>query len=569
MAVQRFRSILVVSFLITLGILFLGLHRSSAIPSYASWKNFDRFSKNHETHANTEPEVVFAPKGSESNASPPNNGQSNASTTRPNNHQPSNAAGDHAVASTAAPSRPDKAGDPALSANCADGRKPLNPPVLDYSSVLASSNYSRVVLRPNFVDWNTQFGNLEPLNTQEQLILQPEHFRSAAKTRDLHPCPVPINVDVAEDPDIETSELLMVGLSTTVDRIRAMLPSLLYSFAHTKTTLYALVSSDTQHVEKEEAFFRSKGLDIIVKTSGLDYLNRYFGLVEAMANHIEYKRPQTRWVAFADDDTFFLSLPNLAHKLNALDSKRDWYIGALSESTHQQNVCGDNLAYGGAGIFISRPTLEKLKWHYTECQAFGKTAGDWKVAECVHRYLHTNFTQWNSLYQVDSRQLLHGLFESGKPIDTLHHWSSWYSLDVVKMSSVAAAAGKKSVLRRWKIDHLRPGEGKRGADGNDANGEKESFWIFTNGYSLVKYTLDVPQTGSSDKAIDFSKMEATWNSEFHPDEKRLGKLRPMHQDGVTKERWLMKNSVMVDNNVHQIYVKQGGHDTIEIVWLGR
>lgn len=574
MASQRFRSILIVSFLIALAVLFLGLHRTSPVPSYASWKNLGRFNKNHENQPGSSQEIVFAPKKPVQNTTPSNsnnndNGKTNGSTASFNDSTPKDAG--RKAATSSSKSSPHNSAS-TLPPQCAVGSKLLNPPLLDYSALLAGVNYTRLVLRPNFVDSKTQFGNLDPLNTRDHLILQPEQFRRANESRDAFLCPTPVDVDVAEDPDLDAAELLMVGLSTTVDRIHNMLPTLLYSFAHTKATVYALVPNDTPHVEKEEAYFRSKGLDIIVKTSGLDYLNRYFGLVEAMANHIEYKRPHTRWVAFADDDTYFISLPNLAQKLNALDSKKDWYIGALSESRDQQSVSGDDIAYGGAGVFISRPTLEKLKWHYSECQAFGKTPGDWKVAQCVHRYLHTNFTQWNSLYQVDSRQLLHGLFESGKPIDTVHHWSSWYHLNVVKMSSVAAAAGKNSVLRRWKIDHIRPGDPRQSDSDSDKKNEKESFWVFTNGYSLVKYTLDVPQTGLSEKAIDFNKMEATWTDELHADEKRLGKLRPQNQDGVTKERWMMKHSVVLEGNVHQTYVKSSGRDAgsvIEIVWLGR
>ena len=127
------------------------------------------------------------------------------------------------------------------------------------------------------------------------------------------------------------------------------------------------------------------------------------------------------------------------------------------------------------------------------------------------------------------------------------------------MSSVAGAAGRRSVLRRWSFDHEEIT--------NPLSGRSfRSFWVLTNGYSLVKYTYD---ENTPNDAINFDQVEKTWDEEPHGFEERLGLMRPEDQQGVFKDRWIMKEAYMLGPNVHQLYVRDDadGRSIIEIVWL--
>ena len=281
--------------------------------------------------------------------------------------------------------------------------------------------------------------------------------------------------------------------------------------------------------------------------------------MEAFTKHIKEKRPHTAWVSFIDDDTFFTSLANIAEQLKAYDPSEKHYIGALSEASWQVDTFG-HIAFGGAGVFVSKPLLEVLMEHYEECQSWGEQPGDQKVGQCVEKFGDTPLTLWPTLYQMDITGAPDGVYESGRHIDSLHHWGSWYTKDVVKMSTVAAAAGRRSVLRRWVFDQDE-------IESNNTGGSLRTFWILTNGYSIVKYTYD---ENTPDDAINFDHTEKTWEEDINGYEVRLGPLRPKDQEGVTKERWLLKEAVIIGDNVHQIYSREEsyGHSVIELVWLG-
>jgi hypothetical protein len=161
---------------------------------------------------------------------------------------------------------------------------------------------------------------------------------------------------------------------------------------------------------------------------------------------------------------------------------------------------------------------------------------------------------------MDMTDPVDGVYESGRKIESMHHWNSWYSKDVVKMTTVSAAAGRKSVLRRWVFDQEEVI--------NNSTGEvTRHFWVLTNGYSMVKYTYDA---SVPDDAINFDAVEKTWPEDPRGFEERLGPLRPAEDEGVTKDRWLMRDAYVVGDNVHQFYVREEdeGHSVIEIVWLG-
>jgi hypothetical protein len=429
---------------------------------------------------------------------------------------------------------------------------------LPFPEWLPRKNYTRAYFRPRHVNPRTEFHTLEEIEKPvlpPMVVMERGMVVSPDNKEENFVCPEIINVDVAADDDVEETSKLLFGLATTVDRLDRLLPSLLYSYGNTKAGLIVLVPESDDDLEKQETYFRNRGLDLTLIASPLDFTARYFGMVEAFTEHIRKHRPHTTWVGFSDDDTFFLSLPTIAEELKLFDEKKKHYIGSLSEASWQVDTFG-HIAFGGAGVFVSKPLLDVLMKYYDECQSWGEQPGDQKLGQCIQRFGDTPLTLWPSLYQMDMADPVDGVYESGRKIESMHHWNSWYTKDVVKMTTVSAAAGRKSVLRRWVFDQEETV--------NNATGETlRHFWVMTNGYSLVKYTYDesVP-----DDAINFDATEKTWPE----DPRGYEDLRPAEEEGIAKDRWLLRDAFVVGDNVHQFYVREEdeGHSVIEIVWLG-
>ncbi|EAL85827.1 hypothetical protein V6Z96_004926 [Aspergillus fumigatus] len=435
-------------------------------------------------------------------------------------------------------------------------------PPLPFTEWLPRKNYTRAYFRPRFVSPRAEFSSLEDINVpvlppmtvlERGMVVSPDNKDPSL------PCPPIIDVDVAADDAVDETEKLLFGLATTADRLDRLLPSLLYSYGNTKAGIIVLVPESDDDLDKQMTYFRNRGLDLTLIKSPLDFTARYFGLVQAFAEHIRTKRPQTTWVSFIDDDTFWLSLPTVAEELKLFDVNKKHYIGALSEASWQVDTFG-HIAFGGAGVFVSKPLLDVLEQYYDECQSWGEQPGDQKLGQCIQKYGDTPLTLWPSLYQMDMKGEVDGVYESGRKIESLHHWNSWYTKDVVKMTTVAAAAGRKSVLRRWVFDQEE-------YVNNSTGKSVRTFWVMTNGYSLVKYTYD---ENTPDDAINFDHTEKTWEEDPRGYEGRLGPLRLKDQAGVTKDRWLLREAYVVGDNVHQWYVREEdeGHSVIEIVWLG-
>ncbi|PGH08664.1 hypothetical protein AJ79_05946 [Helicocarpus griseus UAMH5409] len=436
------------------------------------------------------------------------------------------------------------------------------PPPLSFPEWLIGKNYTRTYIRPHHLPPETKFKSMENIDQQVLQRFRPLNRGMRVPVMDQNdpwPCPNVVDVDVAADFDVEETSQILFGLATTVDRLDRLLPSLLYSYGASKASLLVLVPGDTKDVKEHEAYFRNAGLDITLQISPLAHTARYFGLTEAFTEMIKTTRPNTTWVSWVDDDTFFLSLGTVAKQLSTFDASQRVYIGALSEASWQIDTFGQ-IGFGGAGVFVSLPLLERLHEAYDQCQAWGEQPGDQKLAQCIDKFGDTPLTLWDSLYQMDMKGAVDGVYESGRQIDTLHHWGSWYKKDVVKMSAVAAAAGRQSILRRWRFDELTTIDNKTGAT-------KRSFWVLTNGYSLVKYTMNAKLPPN---AVNFDKTEKTWDEDQRGYEKRLGPLRPKDQAGIKKERWMLQDTTIIGDNVHQIYARDtdNQHSIIELVWLG-
>ncbi|KZZ96394.1 hypothetical protein AAP_01167 [Ascosphaera apis ARSEF 7405] len=432
-------------------------------------------------------------------------------------------------------------------------------PVLNVKDWIVPKEFTRAFIQPHWVDTDAKFSNLEDVSTKVLNDFQPlGSTTNSSRFTSQQPCPNVIDIRVAKDLAVAGSENLLFGAATTVDRLDRMLPYLLYSFGHTKAHLLVLLPGDTHDIAKHEARYRARGLNVTLRGSPLAFTARYFGLVEAFIDFIKTTGNDIKWASFIDDDTFFPSLNHIVQKLNKLNHKDRWYIGTHSEASWQVNTFG-GIGFGGGGVFISRAVLDALIFHYNECQSWGDQPGDQKVAQCIFKFTNTQLTKWDTLWQMDMTGTVDGFFESGRTIDSLHHWSSWYHKDVVNIYSVSPHSGRRGVLRRWKFDE----DVKTDPSTNQA---RRSFWVMTNGYSIVKYSMDANLPAES---VDFNKVEKTWNEDPKGYEARLGPFRARDQEGIKKERYLMTDTFMIGSNIHQMYTrdKDSERSMIEIVWL--
>ncbi len=437
---------------------------------------------------------------------------------------------------------------------------PFSASPLRFQDRLRAHNYTRGIIRPRFHD-----DTRAALAQIEEPLLPPFQKRPNVLTSKYAKIGADCSkatiayVDVERDPEHDKTRKILFGAATTVERLDDALPRLAYFIAATRASLIALVPP-ADNLEEKQAYFRRRGLDVVLLPSELDFTLRYFSLVRALNSHVSNNTHGIEWLILMDDDTFFPSLSLVSERLSTLSSSKPYWIGALSESSWQVSNFG-RIGFGGAGVILSRNLLETLDKRYDECSDEGLGAldmsGDQRLGKCINKVLpKLRLTIWSELHQWDMRPEPHGLFEAGRPIWSFHHFQGgpWGTADMIGMSCVATVAGDKSILRRWVFDSR--GSGQR---------QERDFWMLTNGYSIVHYHIDA---GTSD--INFEHTEHTWADAAEGYEESVGPLRPAEQKGVTKKRWLLRDAIRVGANVHQFYWYESAteNSVIEIVWLG-
>lgn len=431
---------------------------------------------------------------------------------------------------------------------------------LRFSDRLTARTYTRGIIRPRF--------NHDPrpaIARIDEPLLPPFQAQPNILTSKYGRTPTDCStvtiayVDVDPDPGKDGTGKILFGAATTVDRLDEALPRLTYFIGGTKASMIALVPP-ADNLEEKQTYYRSRGLDIVLTPSELEFTLRYFSLVRALSDHVSNNRSETEWVIMIDDDTFFPSLSLVSERLATLSSSEPHWIGAVSEASWQVRDFG-RIGFGGAGIILSRNLLEALDKRYDDCtgEDIGvlDMPGDQRLGKCINKVLpKLKLSLWKELHQWDMRPEPHGLFEAGRPIWSFHHFHGgmWGNADMIGMSSVATVAGDSSILRRWVFDGKGSGQW-----------QERDFWVLTNGYSIVQYHISA---GTPD--INFEHTEHTWGDAAEGYEESVGPLRPVDQKGVTKKRWLLRDAVKVGANVHQFYWYKSAteNSVIEIVWLG-
>ena len=366
---------------------------------------------------------------------------------------------------------------------------------------------------------------------------------------------------------------IIFGISTTLKRLDASIPSLLRWLPHTNARLFVIVIESEQVVESDgvervdavaadplqkaelQTRMRGLGMDVtLVEPLELQdsFSIKYFSLIEIMYGK---RNDKTKWISLLDDDTFFPSIPALVTMLAKYDTTEEYYVGGLSEIWWAVAHYG-MMGFGGAGIFLSIPLAEIMNSNYRNCtEASQTTAGDIRIMECIYLLTETKLTYERDLHQVDVHADLSGVFESGHMPLSLHHWKAGaaslngYNLPIMHLVSDICG---DCFLQRWQFG---------------------SEMVLTNGYSLALY----PKGGL--KGTDMERIEETWddvppveNSFNSGTDHSLGPTRRKMVLEKEKIQYVLIDSAVAEGGVRQSYLHPGVDGDIdsllELFWIG-
>lgn len=381
----------------------------------------------------------------------------------------------------------------------------------------------------------------EPLLSLERAVHDPED--PSFSPMDGCQIPEPITLRMPPPPPPANAAHIDFGVATSISRLNESLDAFAHWAAYTNTRIFASLepNDDTEEgVKYLYAKSHALGIELHIEMSDEDYLRRYFALIPMLEANL---RNETQWACIIDDDTFFPSMKALTDALAAYDHTKPLYIGGLSEGLPQIAVFG-LIAFGGAGVFLSRPLLSEVTSVFDECERMDYT-GDRRIANCIYLYTNTRLTIDHRLHQLDLMHDASGFFEAGRELPlSVHHWKSWFEADMPKLSKISNLCGDSCLLRRFHF---------------------KDNWTLTNGFSVVQYSYPYD--------VKDITMEMTWDEHNGADvEAYLHELGPLRLKDEMKVSFLLEDAKIEENGrVTQWYVKRdkAGDEVLELSWSKR
>lgn len=270
---------------------------------------------------------------------------------------------------------------------------------------------------------------------------------------------------------------------------------------------------------------------------------RYLSLVPMLYSH--QASASRKWLVLCDDDTFFTSTNSVVARFKEYDHTKPMYVGTLSEDMAAIWTHGSQ-AFGGGGVFISRPLAEIITSVYETCKTRKKVKqsnsgwgpqGDILLRMCIYENTAVRLTELRDLWQLDFSGDASGFYESGIKPYSIHHFKGskgWHTAYPQNTTKIAHTCGEDCPYQRFVT-----------ADN----------FVISNGYSIAQYPdgidFDLEQVERTMTSI-LSKKD--WNFDF-----MLGPQRPLLQMTGKKVAWELRDSqVMEDGSVLQVYVREKG-----------
>ncbi|BGP56139.1 hypothetical protein JCM8202v2_003750 [Rhodotorula sphaerocarpa] len=287
---------------------------------------------------------------------------------------------------------------------------------------------------------------------------------------------------------------------------------------------------------------------------------RYFALAEEMWIEAERREQKegvrTEWFIFADDDTFYPDFASLTRLLTKYDPDEEWLIGTLSEAQKQVAQWG-HIAYGGAGIILSRRVVEKMNasgvWEGCLRKYGASFGGDAMITHCaadaMDRDVKEALTLEPTLHQLDIRGDGTGFFQSGFLFTSIHHWGSWFTLFPPWHESGQGdlRGGVKLVGKAAK------------AVGGDNWGRR---YVFEAGRVVVALGYSVTIEAKPVTEDDLAKSEHTWwdFETFHP-------TRAAQEEFKDKRTYYLTAVRQLDSTgVYRLEHKNREGERVDVLW---
>ncbi|KAH8921004.1 glycosyltransferase family 31 protein [Atractiella rhizophila] len=220
------------------------------------------------------------------------------------------------------------------------------------------------------------------------------------------------------------------------------------------------------------------------------------------SNIVKENGADIKWYIMGDDDTFWTDIRTLRRMLSKYSSSEKRFIGGSTEATNQIELFG-KMAYGGAGMILSKALMDTMYLKYDEClskfgDAFG---GDQMISSCaalaIGKSREDALTEELGMHQFDVKGGGQGIFQSGMPFLSMHHLAAWMWIGLmpwghpiesalqqnILLGKAAWFLGGDNMFRRWVFD-----EGKT---------------LVVMGYAIVFYEKPVPRR-------DWDNVEWTW-----------------------------------------------------------
>ncbi|GAA5980765.1 hypothetical protein JCM11641_002637 [Rhodosporidiobolus odoratus] len=261
-------------------------------------------------------------------------------------------------------------------------------------------------------------------------------------------------------------------------------------------------NENPQDVRELKDLLEARDLPCTVRSGKYDrYEVRVLSMVKEMRDYAEDIGKSIDWFVFGDDDTFWLDMRALRRLLSQYNPGEEWFVGTTTEAKRQLEQFG-RMAFGGAGLLVSRGLGASMYDRWDTCfdrykDIFG---GDEMLTRCAAlvtgKTKQTVTTEQRGLHQFDVPGDATGMFQSGIPLLSMHHFmgGGWVHLyaygtthtdmqQIVRLRDAAAFLGGDNMFNRYVF-----GNGK---------------WLLVNGYTITYFEEALKQ-----EHMEF--MEHTW-----------------------------------------------------------
>jgi hypothetical protein len=344
--------------------------------------------------------------------------------------------------------------------------------------------------------------------------------------------------------DVDASDF-MFGISTTYERFTESSATLIGDWAFWLTNgagrsnggkmILVLIDANGEQLDSVRRILTGAGInaDTVTADSGLPMATRYLSLIPTMYKHADARRK--KWLVLCDDDTFFPNMHALKDRLAEYDDTREMYIGTLSEDVDAVRRHGSQ-AFGGAGVFLSLPTAERMSRHFEPCSSAESLKkadgqGDRLLHQCILQNSDTTLTVLPDLWQLDTFGDVSGFYESGTKPLSLHHYRSWHHATPGLYSQIAYVCGEDCTLQRFQT--------------------ADNYII--SGYSIAHYPAGITFDTHAMEGTFRAENDEGWNFDY-----KFGPQRKSLLKTGRKVSWELKDSyVQHDGCVLQTYVRRG------------